>query len=81
MHINIHLIEMVERMLAGKEGKPRLKDYEKTKLRGIERQAEQGELKTAEVIAGLERIDSLDDNFDKKDFRELEKEIEKKLKS
>ncbi len=80
MHINIHLIEIVEKALASKDGKPRLKDYEKTKLRGIERQAEGGELKTAEVVAGLERIDTLDTAFDKKDFRELEKEIEKILK-
>lgn len=81
MHINIHLIEMVERALARKDGKPSLKNYERTDLRGIERRAEQGELKTADVIAGLERIGTLDDAFEKKDFRELEKEIEKKLKS
>lgn len=81
MYINIHLIEMVVELLKSKSESIKLKEHEKITLRGIERSAQGGELKTDGVIDGLERIKTLDENFDKRDFRDLADDIKKILKS
>ncbi len=85
MSVNIHLVEMVKSAV-GKKKTSRgelisFNSFDQSKLRDIERAAQKEELKTAaEVIARLARVKTLEENFERSDFSDLEKEIKRILR-
>ncbi|MEI8343350.1 MAG: hypothetical protein WCF93_00190 [Candidatus Moraniibacteriota bacterium] len=85
MSVNIHLVEMVKSAV-GKKKTSRgesisFNSFDQSKLRDIERAAQKEELKTAaEVIEKLARVKTLEENFERSDFSDLEKEIKRILR-
>ncbi len=77
MHVNIKLVEMVEDILD--EADVELKGHEKTKLRGIEREAQAGEMEADDILDDLKKIDTIKETFSSRDFDDLEKKINKVL--